>query len=122
MATYAGRIKNSPVGGLHALALATVLVLLAVSPALASASSVSKSGSTLTYNAANNETNNLVVSLSGGTYTFDDSGATETAGAGCTLTNSHRVTCAGAGITALTVNAGNMNDLSWNTTATPATI
>jgi Ca2+-binding RTX toxin-like protein len=91
-------------------------------PSVASASSVSKGGATLTYNAANGETNNLVVSLSAGTYTFDDSGATETAGAGCALVNSHRVTCAGVGITALTVNAGDMNDLAWNTTATPATI
>lgn len=122
MATYAGRIKNSSVRGLQALIPLTVLALFALLPAAAGASSVSKSGSTLTYNAASGETNNLVVSLSGGTYTFDDSGATETGGAGCALANSHRVTCAGSGVTALTVNAGDLNDLAWNTTVTPATI
>jgi Ca2+-binding RTX toxin-like protein len=115
-------MKNSPVRGLHALTLLTVLGLFALLPALASASSVSKSGATLTYSSAAAETNHLVVSLSGGVYTFDDSGATETAGAGCTLANAHRVTCAGSGITGLTINAGDMNDLVWNTTATPATI
>lgn len=122
MATYAGRIKNSPVRGLHALILLAVLALCALLPAAAGASSVSKSGATLTYNAAAGETNNLVVSLSGGVYTFDDTGATETAGAGCTLVNAHRATCPGSGITGVTVNAGDMNDLAWNTAATPATI
>ena len=122
MATDAGRMKNGPARGLRALTLVAVLTAFAVIPSVASASSVSRSGATLTYNAAAGETNNLVVSLASGTYTFDDSGAIETAGAGCTLVNSHRVTCAGSGITGLTVNAGNGNDLAWNTTATPATI
>ena len=122
MATYAGRMKKGPASGLGALTLVAVLAAFALIPALASASSVSKSGATLTYNAAAGETNNLVITLSGGTYTFDDSGATETAGAGCTLVNSHRVTCAGSGVTGLTVNVGSGNDLAWNTTATPATI
>lgn len=122
MAMCAGRMKSSPVRGLTAPILFGVLALFVLLPAAASASSVSKSGTTLTYNAAAGETNNLVASLSGGVYTFDESGATETVGAGCTLVNAHRATCAGSGITGITINAGNMNDLAWNTTATPATI
>jgi hypothetical protein len=105
-----------------AIALAATLALAAFGAASAAASTVSKSGSTLTYTAANNETNQTIVSLSSGTYSFSDSGATVGAGSGCTSTGAHSATCAGAGITGITVNSGNMNDLAWETAATPATI
>jgi Ca2+-binding RTX toxin-like protein len=122
MAENAGRMKNNPIRGSHALILGTVLALLALWPAVASASTVSKSGSTLTYNAAAGETNSVVVSLANGVYTVDDSGATIGVGAGCTTVNAHRATCPGSGVTGITINAGDGNDVAWVTAATPATI
>jgi hemolysin type calcium-binding protein len=105
-----------------AIALAATLAAAAFGAASASASTVSKSGSTLTYAAANNETNQTIVSLSGGTYTFSDNGATVGVGSGCTSSGAHSATCAGAGVTAISVVSGNMNDLAWETASTAATL
>jgi hemolysin type calcium-binding protein len=104
------------------LAAATAVLSVAALAATAQAASVSKSGSTLTYTAASGETNHLVLSLANGVYTADDSGATISVGSGCTAVNASKATCAGAGVTAISVDAGNMNDLAWVTAATSATI
>ncbi len=104
------------------LTLAACLALGAASAAPALASTVTKSGSTLTYTAANGETNQTIVSLAGGVYTIQDSGATIAGGTACSAVNANKVNCPGAGINAITVNAGDMNDLVWVTAATSATV
>jgi Ca2+-binding RTX toxin-like protein len=109
-------------GRLLGLIFAACLALGAASAAPALASTVSKSGSTLTYTAANGETNQTVVSLAGGVYTIQDSGATITGGTACSAVNANKVNCPGAGINAITVNAGDMNDLVWVTAPTSATV
>jgi Ca2+-binding RTX toxin-like protein len=104
------------------LALAACLALGAVGAGSALASTVSKSGSALTYTAAAGEVNQTVVSLASGTYTVQDSGATITAGAGCSSVDANKATCAGAGIASINVNAGDMNDLVWITAPTNAIV
>ncbi len=104
------------------LTLAVCLAIGAVSAAPSLASTVSTGSGALTYTAASGEANQAVVSLTSGNYTVQDSGATITAGAGCSLVNANKATCAGAGITALSVNAGNMTNTVWNTTSTNSTI
>jgi hypothetical protein len=101
--------------------LATV-TLVAFGSASASAATIGKSGSAITYSAAAGEVNNLVVSLASGTYTYDDSGANITASGGCTRVNATRATCPASGVTSLSIDTGNMNDLAWNTAATNSTI
>jgi Ca2+-binding RTX toxin-like protein len=116
---------NRGIGGwvrLLGLTLAACLALGAASGASALASTVSKSGSTLTYTAANNEANQTVVSLAGGTYTVSDSGATITAGTGCSSVNATQATCAGAGVSSISVSAGNLSNLVWITAPTKATV
>ncbi|MEK6251987.1 MAG: calcium-binding protein [Actinomycetota bacterium] len=104
------------------LTLAACLALGAASAASALASTVSKSGSTLTYTAANGEANQTIVSLAGGVYTIQDSGATIAGGTACSAVNANKVTCPGAGLNAITVNAGDMNDLVWVTAPTNAIV
>jgi hypothetical protein len=118
-----GLITKARRAWLLGLGSAVVLTALgALAPGAALASSVSKSGAALNYSAAAGETNHLVVSLSAGTYTFDDTGATVAAGTGCTRVNATKATCPGAGITSISVDIGNMNDLAWNTSSTGSTI
>jgi RTX calcium-binding nonapeptide repeat (4 copies) len=102
--------------------IAAAVLALALLAGTADAASLSKSGATLTYTASNNETNHLVVSLASGTYTFDDSGATVTPGSGCTRVSTTKATCAGAGVNAISVDTGNLNDLAWVTASTASTI
>jgi len=104
------------------LTLAACLALGAASAASALASTVSTGSGTLTYTAANNEANQTVVSLAGGTYTVSDSGATITAGAGCSSVNATQATCAGAGVSSISVSAGNLSNLVWITAPTKATV
>ncbi len=104
------------------LSVGAFAALLALGPAGAAASTVSKSGTTLTYTAANNETNQTIVLLSGANYAFSDSGATVAVGAGCTSTGAHSANCAAAGITGITINSGNLNDLAWETASVPTTV
>jgi Ca2+-binding RTX toxin-like protein len=94
-------------------ALLAAMGLFLLSPSGALASTAAKAGPTqanLTYTAANGEVNAVTVSLSGANYTIDDPGATISAGAGCTSAGVHQVTCAAAGVTRLTVKAGDRND------------
>ncbi|MDQ2910695.1 MAG: hypothetical protein M3R39_06735, partial [Actinomycetota bacterium] len=104
------------------LTLAACLALAGLHAAPSLASTVSKSGSTLTYTAANGEANQTIVSLAGGVYTIQDSGATIAGGTACSAVNANKVSCPGAGLNAITVNAGDMNDLVWVTAATNATV
>lgn len=118
-----GSTIGSARGGLLGLSLAAAMTAIAtISPIAAHASTASKSGGTLSYTAAAGETNTAVISLAGGTYTIDDSGATITAGAGCSPVNPNKVTCPASGVTSISANAGNMNDLVWVTTPTSSTL
>lgn len=112
----AGRVR------LLGLTFAACLALAGLHAAPSLASTVSKSGSTLTYTAANGEANQTIVSLAGGVYTIQDSGATIAGGTACSAVNANKVSCPGAGLNAITVNAGDMNDIVWVTAATNATV
>ena len=109
--------------GLAGLCLVFAMTLAgALGAAEAGAATVSKSGATITYTAAAGEANQAVVSLSGASYTVDDPGATVTAGAGCASVDSNTATCAAAGVTGITANAGNLNDLIWVTAPTASNL
>jgi hypothetical protein len=92
-------------------------VISALFASSASAADLTKSGSTLTYQAAAGESNNLTVTHAASTYTFTDNGggiATATAGGGCTVTDGTpapvTMTCSDAGVTAVVVNLNDMGD------------
>ena len=86
-------------------------VLLALAPAAASAADVSISGSTLVFAAADGETNNVTVSIGGGNYTVVDTGSTVlNYAAPCVAAGPNTVTCASAGITALTIDGRDLDD------------
>jgi hypothetical protein len=79
----------------------------------ASSASVDKQNNRLLYIAAAGETNNLGASLSNGTYTLTDPGATISPGAGCKTVTANQVTCTklqGATINYLGVGLSDMND------------
>jgi Ca2+-binding RTX toxin-like protein len=102
-------------------ALAGASVLTTAGPA-AAATGVSKSGSTLTATARAGVANNITVSASGADFVVTDSADTVSAGAGCRAVagNTHQVRCASAGITAIAVNGGDLNDrLTGNVGVTP---
>ena len=83
--------------------------LTALLAAPASASTVGVQGTTLTFTASNGEANRVTVSLSGESIRVTDTGATPTAGAGCTL-SSRTVSCPRAGLTDLVADLGDRND------------
>jgi Ca2+-binding RTX toxin-like protein len=95
---------------LAAVALVTTGVNLATGAAPAAASTVQLDGPTLTYDAAPGESNRLTVSSSGGTLTVTDTGATVTAGPGCTSSSSTKATCPSASVTTMDISTGDMND------------
>src|SRR2546430_2880276 len=82
---------------------------LAVAAAPAAASTVQLDGPTLTYDAAPGEWNRLTISSAGGTLTVTDTGATVTAGPGCTSASSTKATCPATGVAAMAVSTGGMN-------------
>lgn len=91
------------------------LALSAVTPAAvhASSASVDKQNNRLLYIAAAGETNNLGASLSNGTYTLTDPGATISPGSGCKTVTANQVTCTklpGATIDYVGAGLGDMND------------
>ena len=87
-------------------------VLLAVAPAAASAADVSISGATLAFAAADGENNVVTVSFVPGTYTLVDTGAPSlTPVAPCVTADANTVTCPSAGITALTIDGRDLDDM-----------
>lgn len=91
------------------------LALSALSPAAvhASSASVDKPNNRLLYIAAAGETNNLGASLSNGTYTLTDPGATISPGSGCKTVTPNQVTCTklpSSTIDYLGVGLGDLND------------
>jgi hypothetical protein len=100
------------------VALCVVSALLlpaAFSPAgaLGASAQVDKTHDDLAYLAGNGEKNNISVSVSGRTFTVTDTGATISAGTGCTSVNANQVTCTdipGGPINYVGVGAGDQDD------------
>lgn len=70
---------------------AVAFAVVASPPALAA--TATSDGDVLSYTAAAGETNHLAASQAAGVVTFHDTGATVTAGAGCSSVDAHTVTC-----------------------------
>jgi Ca2+-binding RTX toxin-like protein len=93
-----------------AVSLIAALLALAVAPAAAMASLASEPSNQVVYQAQAGETNNLSVELSGANYILTDPGATITPTAPCAAITAHQVSCPAAGVTAMTVTLGDLND------------
>jgi Ca2+-binding RTX toxin-like protein len=88
----------------------------------AAASTVQLDGPTLTYDAAPGESNRLIVALSSGTLTVTDTGAVVSAGPGCSTISSTKASCPAAGVAAMALSTGDMNDTaSVSSTSIPTT-
>jgi Ca2+-binding RTX toxin-like protein len=113
-------------------ALVIALVAVAALPASASASTVTKAGSTLRYVADGQELNDVTIALSGDAYTVTEQGSSPGPGGiavkdggGCSLTtqgNTTTATCPAAGTTQLNVDTGDRNDSVKIQAPTPAQI
>jgi hypothetical protein len=99
-----------------ALSVVSALLLpAAFSPAgaLGASAYVDTSHDDLAYLAGNGEKNNVSFSVSGRTFTVTDTGATISAGTGCTTVNANQVTCTdvpGGPINFVGVGAGDQDD------------
>ena len=92
-------------------------------PSTAHAALVSVGGSTLSYVSQGSERNAPVVTLSGGVYTVTDASADGVnPGAGCSVASAVSVTCADAGVTAISMSGGNQHDSFTVEAPVPATI
>ena len=104
------------------IALLACAVALVAAPA-AHAATVSVSGTTLTFVAADGEANQLDVSLVAGVYTLTDAGAPLTAAAGCAQLAPDTATCPVGTITALALEGRDLDDaISMAGVATAATL
>jgi Ca2+-binding RTX toxin-like protein len=95
---------------LPALAIGVCGGGMAAQAAPAAASTVALDGPTLTYDAAPGEANRLTISASGSNLSVTDSGATVTAGPGCSSISSTKASCPAAGVSAMALSTGDMND------------
>src|SRR5213078_3297979 len=91
------------------LAATAGCVLAALTAPAAFAGTASVTATRLSYTAAPGETNNVTIS---------DSGASVSAGAGCSSAGSNKVTCPGSAINLLIVDTNDLDDTVTNTTAT----
>jgi Ca2+-binding RTX toxin-like protein len=103
--------------------LVLALFAAAVLPASASAATVSKTGSTVSYIADPGEANDVTISLGGGNYTIAEqgSGVTVTNGGGCTVSG-QTATCPSSGTELLDVQAGDRSDTVTIQAPTPSHI
>jgi hypothetical protein len=100
------------------LTFVTTLGVLAIAPAISSASTVSISGAVITFQAAAAETNGITVTEAAGNYVFADGpGPDPTAGAGC-ADGGATVTCPLAAPTSVVVNLDDLGDTFTATTVT----
>lgn len=76
----------------------------------------------LTFTAGNDSSNDVDVSLSGGTYSVVDTGATLVAGTGCTSVNSHEASCSASGVDELRVRTGDLADEITSSAGTDTTV
>jgi Ca2+-binding RTX toxin-like protein len=97
--TVLSRLVGSFVGALLALAV----------PATANAATLSIAGSTVSFAAADGETNDVTVALAAGAYTITDAGAPLNAGP-CTQLTANSASCTAGGITALSLDARDRDD------------
>lgn len=104
------------------LALGACLLVLLAPPGPALAADVVVAGGVLSFSNANGELNDVTVSVAGATYTVDDTAGGLSAGGGCSLVNTNRVTCPAAGVTAASVELGSGSDMIAVTTPVPTTI
>jgi Ca2+-binding RTX toxin-like protein len=104
------------------LVAALMLAALCGAAPAAHAATVAVSDGVLTYAAAPGEANRLALSVSSGSYVLLDPGVPVAPGPGCSGPAFDRVTCPTAGISAIAVVAGDMNDTVSLTTSTAATI
>lgn len=110
MSFSAASRRKSSIAKRAGLTLMLGLGALAVVPAIASASTVSIAGTTITFAAAGGETNGLTVTVVGANYVFTDgSGPDPTAGAGC-ADGGATVTCPTAAPTSVVINLNDNDD------------
>src|SRR3954447_12410592 len=91
--------------------------LVALSAPAAEAGTATISGKHLLYTAGVSEVNLLTIAPSGSNFTLSDSRSPVTAGAGCTALGPNQVSCPGAGLTLMIIDAGDLNDDVTNQTA-----
>jgi Ca2+-binding RTX toxin-like protein len=102
------------------LTLAGAALLVTAGPALAS--TVGISGSVLVFTASPGEANNAEVEGGGGLpFSIEDLGAPLSPGPGCTSAGVHRVTCPSTGVTSLSFDGGDLNDILINNTGLTST-
>ena len=116
----ASRRRRPLLAGATVAAFALALAL----PAVALAGTASISGTVLTATATGGETNNITFSLDAANVRVAEtgSGATLTAGAGCTPDVTNQVLCPLAGLTSISADAGDRDDRLTVTVALPATL
>ncbi len=90
------------------LTVALALAALAAVPAVASAGSVTKSGSTITF-LGDSTTNTLTVTESAGNFVFTDTSVNPTNGGGCNAPSGDTLTCSNAGVTSIVLDLGTGN-------------
>ena len=95
------------------------LGLLALAAPAASAATATVASGALTYTAVTGETNNLLVTRAGGSFTLSDTTASLGAGTGCSSTGYRTVTCAAS---TLSLDAGDRDDVITLGAAAPATL
>ncbi|HEX9236480.1 MAG TPA: hypothetical protein VF972_09395, partial [Actinomycetota bacterium] len=94
---------------------------LVAQPALASTAQIS--GSTLVFTAASGEANNMEVEGGNGfPFRVEDLGAPLTPGPGCSADGPHHVLCPSTGVTSISVDTGDRNDIIINNTTLPSTL
>lgn len=110
---------NAAVGTSLAIA---ALCALALFPTGAFAATASIQIKRVFYVAGAGEKNDLTISVVGENYILSDPGAQVTAGPGCTASDNNTAACPAAGITGITVSAGDVADNVKNATSTPSTL
>jgi hypothetical protein len=90
------------------LTVALAFAALAAFPAVASAGSVTKSGSTITF-LGDGSTNTLTVTESGGNFVFTDTSVNPTNGGGCNAPSGNTLTCSASGVTSIVLDLGTGN-------------
>src|SRR4051812_38314695 len=99
------------------------LLLALAAPASAHAAAVSVSSGTLSFVASDGKENVISVAVNAPNFDITDSGESMTAGAGCAQLVSGTVTCATAGITALSIDGRDGNDrITVSGTSLPTTL
>ena len=91
-------------------------------PTAASAATAGVSGTTLSYNAASGEPNDLTVERRATAFRITDAGAPITPGTGCTRVTASQVSCPIDAIALLRINLGNLEDRAVVSGATPASM